>query len=177
MVSHVQRSGAVPRLASGPEAQVVPCGWGCGRGSSTAAGSVSGPLSEAVACLHYDLWPEILKSPATVANPDPLAYPATTQHVLPQCKHVFQSAIVAYDWGAFFGITGFHWELTALHCSRTVSASCPAIWQDCLQDHGLYSNWLYNCALIWLPMEKVMREWTQVSGLRLLSSSQIWLRI
>jgi hypothetical protein len=47
--------------------------------------------------LYQTLWPEILTSLTTVANPSPLAYPATTQHVLPRCKCVIQSAIVAYD--------------------------------------------------------------------------------
>jgi len=96
MVTHVLRSRAVPRSASEPEARAVACGSGCGWGSGAAAGSVSGPPSEAVACLPYDLCPERLKNPTTVASPNPHPYPATTQHVLPRCKCVFQSTIVGY---------------------------------------------------------------------------------
>jgi hypothetical protein len=47
--------------------------------------------------LYQMLWPVILTSPTTVSNPNLHAYPATTQHVLPRCKCVFQSAIVAHD--------------------------------------------------------------------------------
>jgi hypothetical protein len=54
-LNNVGRSEAVFTLASGHVANVVACGWGCGRGSSTAAGSVFRPLSEVVACLHSDL--------------------------------------------------------------------------------------------------------------------------
>jgi hypothetical protein len=106
-------------------------------------GAVSGHLvlhPEVFPDLYLTIWPEILTRPITVANPNLLAYLATTQNVLPKCKRLLQSAIVAYDYGVFFGIKGFHQELTASHCSMTVSACCWAILQDCLHDHGLYSE-------------------------------------
>jgi hypothetical protein len=63
-------------------------------------GAVTGGLvlqPEVFPDLYQMLWPEIMTSVTTVANPNLLAYPATTQHVSPQCTRVFQSAIVAYN--------------------------------------------------------------------------------